>query len=104
SRRRHTSCYRDWSSDVCSSDLLRLEFLPEFHETNFVMHMTGAPGIGLDESVRVGAATAHALLAVPGVRSVAQVIGRSTLSEDTRSEERRGGKGWRARSSRSQSW
>src|SRR6266852_8489469 len=21
-RRRHTSCYRDWSSDVCSSDLL----------------------------------------------------------------------------------
>src|SRR3989337_3473466 len=27
SRRRHTRCYRDWSSDVCSSDLaqLRLE-------------------------------------------------------------------------------
>src|SRR6266542_2163584 len=21
-RRRHTSCYRDWSSDVCSSDLV----------------------------------------------------------------------------------
>src|SRR5207245_5587000 len=25
SRRRHTRCYRDWSSDVCSSDLLREE-------------------------------------------------------------------------------
>src|SRR5207245_6821554 len=25
SRRRHTRCYRDWSSDVCSSDLLRGE-------------------------------------------------------------------------------
>src|SRR5208282_276503 len=25
SRRRHTRCYRDWSSDVCSSDLERLE-------------------------------------------------------------------------------
>src|SRR6266852_9002614 len=25
SRRRHTRCYRDWSSDVCSSDLLNLE-------------------------------------------------------------------------------
>src|SRR6266542_5820157 len=25
SRRRHTSCYRDWSSDVCSSDL---DFVP----------------------------------------------------------------------------
>src|SRR6266852_8178694 len=24
SRRRHTRCYRDWSSDVCSSDLLLL--------------------------------------------------------------------------------
>src|SRR5207245_3207321 len=23
SRRRHTRCYRDWSSDVCSSDLQR---------------------------------------------------------------------------------
>src|SRR5207245_6081787 len=28
SRRRHTRCYRDWSSDVCSSDLLRTETLP----------------------------------------------------------------------------
>src|SRR5207245_8747919 len=25
SRRRHTRCYRDWSSDVCSSDLIVLE-------------------------------------------------------------------------------
>src|SRR5207245_4745367 len=24
SRRRHTRCYRDWSSDVCSSDLFKL--------------------------------------------------------------------------------
>src|SRR5207245_6370455 len=24
SRRRHTRCYRDWSSDVCSSDLVDL--------------------------------------------------------------------------------
>src|SRR5207245_7180620 len=23
--RRHTRCYRDWSSDVCSSDLVQLE-------------------------------------------------------------------------------
>src|SRR5438128_4705410 len=25
SRRRHTRCYRDWSSDVCSSDLLQVD-------------------------------------------------------------------------------
>src|SRR5207245_3550601 len=31
-RRRHTNCYRDWSSDVCSSDLRReptVYLLPE---------------------------------------------------------------------------
>src|SRR5207245_3256837 len=27
SRRRHTRCYRDWSSDVCSSDLFVVEVL-----------------------------------------------------------------------------
>src|SRR5439155_1388450 len=76
------------AASLALTPLLRLEFLPEFHETNFVMHMTGAPGVGLDESARVGAATARTLLAVPGVRSVAQVIGRSTLSEDTFGPER----------------
>src|SRR5439155_1155375 len=64
------------------------EFLPEFHETNFVMHMTGAPGVGFTESVRVGSEVGRRLLAVPGVRSVAQVIGRSTLSEDVWGPER----------------
>jgi len=62
--------------------LLRLEFLPEFHETNFIMHMTGAPGVGLDESTRVAQAAERALLEVPGVQSVAQFIGRATLAED----------------------
>src|SRR5207245_5119191 len=28
SRRRHTRCYRDWSSDVCSSDLAPLASVP----------------------------------------------------------------------------
>src|SRR2546429_3454483 len=28
SRRRHTRCSRDWSSDVCSSDLFRLIYIP----------------------------------------------------------------------------
>src|SRR6266542_5281484 len=29
SRRRHTRCYRDWSSDVCSSDLFIHDVTPE---------------------------------------------------------------------------
>jgi CzcA family heavy metal efflux pump len=73
---------------VAATPFLRLEFLPEFHETNFVLHMTGAPGVGLAESARVGRAVGHALLEIPGVASVAQMIGRSTLSEDTWGVER----------------
>ncbi|MFN8543588.1 MAG: efflux RND transporter permease subunit [Candidatus Binatia bacterium] len=73
---------------VALTPLLRLEFLPEFHETNFVMHMTGAPGVGLAETARVGAEAQRRLLGVPGVHTVAQMIGRSTLSEDTWGAER----------------
>jgi CzcA family heavy metal efflux pump len=62
--------------------LLRLAFLPEFHETNFIMHMTGAPGIGLDEAMRVGMAAEREFLGVPGVKSVAQFLGRTQLAED----------------------
>src|SRR5262249_11276024 len=67
---------------------LRLEFLPEFHETNFIMHMTAAPGVGLGESARVGAVAGQRLLAVPGVASVAAGGGRAALSEDTWGAER----------------
>src|SRR5256884_4115098 len=36
SRRRHTRCSRDWSSDVCSSDLqFRAEFFNAFNHPNF---------------------------------------------------------------------
>ena len=70
------------AAGVAATPLLRLEFLPEFHETNFIMHMTGAPGVGLDESARVGAVVQRAVLQVPGVQSVAAFIGRATLSED----------------------
>src|SRR4029453_4052525 len=67
---------------------VRLDFLPEFHETNLVMHMTGAPGTGLDESTRVGRVLGPGLLAIPGVRSVVQLTGRSTRSEDPWGAER----------------
>src|SRR5256884_6726918 len=32
SRRRHTRCSRDWSSDVCSSDLVTTEGEPRRHQ------------------------------------------------------------------------
>src|SRR5438128_12237362 len=42
SRRRHTRCYRDWSSDVCSSDL-RLQQLAHGRE-QVVEVVSHAPG------------------------------------------------------------
>src|SRR5205809_3480255 len=44
SRRRHTRCSRDWSSDVCSSDLLDLNTNKE--DPFFVCQPYGVPRVG----------------------------------------------------------
>src|SRR5699024_11337352 len=41
SRRRHTRSKRDWSSDVCSSDLFYLKQLPQFYLQSFVLQRHG---------------------------------------------------------------
>src|SRR5207245_4764366 len=56
SRRRHTRCYRDWSSDVCSSDLLG-ERPPVGHGVARALALPGHLGakpllIDLDASLR----------------------------------------------------
>src|SRR5207245_8731359 len=35
-RRRHTRCYRDWSSDVCSSDLLESGVVLHIHHLDII--------------------------------------------------------------------
>src|SRR5207245_4572793 len=85
SRRRHTRCYRDWSSDVCSSDLQQLlgvlaELSPEFGQ---LYSRVGRPSIAPEKLLR-------ALLL--------QVL-YTVRSERLRSEERRVGKECRARGS-----
>ena len=59
------------------------EFLPDFRESNFVVFMAGKPDSSLAESERMGKKIAAELLNIPGVKSVAQQIGRANLSEDT---------------------
>lgn len=59
------------------------EFLPDFRESNFVILMAGMPDSSLAESERVGGNLGKRLLDIPGVKSVAQQIGRADLSEDT---------------------
>src|SRR3712207_8214039 len=79
SRRRHTRYWRDWSSDVCSSDLELLADLDEGRTTVLT-------GLGL---VMDPAAMLHVEEQRPGVIDV-EVL-------DDRSEERRVGKECRSR-------
>src|SRR5256884_2638693 len=52
SRRRHTRCSRDWSSDVCSSDLRAPTFFPFLFPSDFLLRsrrgMFSIPNINHD--------------------------------------------------------
>src|SRR2546422_6308382 len=79
SRRRHTRCSRDWSSDVCSSDLL-LPFEAKF----YAQHGVRAAFVG------------HPLAdQIP--LEVDREAARRALGVEARSEERRVGKECRSR-------
>jgi Cu/Ag efflux pump CusA len=57
--------------------LLGRAFLPELHETHYLVHMEMAPGTSIAESARVGAIAQRALMALPFVREVGQRVGRA---------------------------
>src|SRR5207245_7032421 len=62
SRRRHTRCYRDWSSDVCSSDLWFRWVLAPLRATRATYYWTsgtigGNRALGPARSARAAAAT-----------------------------------------------
>jgi len=57
-------------------------FLPEFHESHFILHMTAIPGTSLEQSLEIGRRVTATLLANPAVRLVAQRVGRAEESDD----------------------
>lgn len=61
---------------------LQGEFLPQLHEGHYIVHMRLAPGASLQASQGLGTHVTHALLAIPGVRSVAQRTGRASRIAD----------------------
>jgi CzcA family heavy metal efflux pump len=61
---------------------LQSSFLPQLREGHYIVHMRLAPGASLQASQDLGAHVSQALLAVPGVRSVAQRTGRSARVVD----------------------
>ncbi|HEY3244304.1 MAG TPA: efflux RND transporter permease subunit, partial [Phycisphaerae bacterium] len=58
------------------------EFLPEFREGHFVLHINTIPGSSLQESGRVGSLIAAELLKDKRIQTVPQQIGRAELGED----------------------
>src|SRR5207245_5110881 len=90
SRRRHTRCYRDWSSDVCSSDLGRR-----------AVELTKAPvrpsqiinAKSVENAVRVLLAIGGSTNAIVHLTAIAGRAGvQIDLKKLNRSEERRVGK------------
>jgi CzcA family heavy metal efflux pump len=57
-------------------------FLPRLQEGNLTVHMTAIPGTSIEQSLNLGGRVTQALLAIPGVRSVAQRVGRAELADD----------------------
>jgi CzcA family heavy metal efflux pump len=62
--------------------LLGARLLPDFRENYLIAHASLRPGISLAETVRVGTQISKGLIAIPGVKSVAEQIGRAENGQD----------------------
>jgi CzcA family heavy metal efflux pump len=62
--------------------LLGARLLPDFRENYLIAHAALRPGISLRETSRVGVRIAARLAAIPGVKSVAEQIGRAENGQD----------------------
>src|SRR5690606_40498216 len=97
-RRRHTRFSRDWSSDVCSSDLRSTrQAAPARSEFR---KMNRSAGAGIAVGVAIGVAMDNLAMGIGIGIAIPIAMGlvfRKSEDGDQRSEERRGGKGWRRR-------
>jgi CzcA family heavy metal efflux pump len=62
--------------------LLGARLLPDFRENYLIAHASLRPGISLAETTRVGTQICKGLIAIPGVKSVAEQIGRAENGQD----------------------
>src|ERR1700722_12450305 len=62
--------------------LLGARLLPDFREDYLIAHASLRPGISLTETTRVGEQISKGLIAIPGVKSVAEQIGRAENGQD----------------------
>ncbi|QEL17979.1 efflux RND transporter permease subunit [Limnoglobus roseus] len=58
------------------------EFLPEFQETDFLMHFITKPGASVEEMDRMTVLASRELRAIPGVRNFGSHIGRAEVADE----------------------
>jgi Cu/Ag efflux pump CusA len=68
---------------VAGLALFNSELLPAFREGHFVLGVAGPPGTSLAVMRKYGEGMSHDLLAIDGIQSVEQQLGRSEGGEDT---------------------
>ena len=56
--------------------------LPDFRENYLIAHASLRPGVSLQETTRVGEQISRRLVAIPGIASVAEQIGRAVNGQD----------------------
>ncbi|HJT98084.1 MAG TPA: efflux RND transporter permease subunit, partial [Rhodanobacteraceae bacterium] len=62
--------------------LLGARLLPDFRENYLIAHASLRPGISIAETARIGEGISKALSKIPGVKSVAEQIGRAENGQD----------------------
>jgi CzcA family heavy metal efflux pump len=60
-----------------------LQLMPDFREGHFVVQITAPAGVGLTEMGRLGGRISRQMLAIAGIATVSQQIGRAEAGEDT---------------------
>lgn len=65
-----------------SVPLLGEEFLPDFKESDFLMHWVGKPGTSLEAMNRITVQVSKELRAIPGVRNFGSHIGRAEVADE----------------------
>src|SRR5262245_66516189 len=58
------------------------EFLPDFQETDFLMHWVEKPGTSLEAMRRLTERVSRELRAIPGVRNFGSHIGRAEVADE----------------------
>jgi CzcA family heavy metal efflux pump len=58
------------------------ELLPNFKETDFLMHWVGPPGTSIEEMDRITARVSRELRSIPGVRNFGSHIGRAEVADE----------------------